>query len=309
MNHPKRVALVEVGPRDGLQNEAKPVPVEAKVALIDALSAAGHSAVEAGSFVSPKWVPQMANTDEVMARIKRKPGVGYPVLVPNKQGMNGAVEASASEIAIFTAASEAFCRKNTNCSIDESFERFAPVMEAAQKHGMKVRGYVSTVIACPMTAKSRRPRSPRSRSGCSGMGCYEVSLGDTIGVGTPGECVAMIDAVAEKVPREKLAAHFHDTYGQSLANILAVMERGIAVFDTSVAGLGGCPYAKGASGNVGTEDVIYLMNGLGIEHGVDLDAIAGAGREICAALGREPASKVAQALEGEGSVGRTGSPG
>jgi hydroxymethylglutaryl-CoA lyase len=278
MDHPKRVRLVEVGPRDGLQNEARPVPVEAKVALIDALSAAGHSAVEAGSFVSPKWVPQMANTDEVM-------------------GMNGAIEAKCEEIAIFTAASEAFCRKNTNCSIDESFARFEPVMEAARRHGMKVRGYVSTVIACPYDGKVAPAKVAEVSERLFRMGCYEVSLGDTIGVGTPGECIAMIDAVAEKVPREKLAAHFHDTYGQSLANILAVMERGIAVFDTAVAGLGGCPYAKGASGNVGTEDVIYLMNGLGIEHGVDLDAIARAGRDICVALGREPASKVAQALK------------
>ena len=297
MNFPQAVRLVEVGPRDGLQNESKPVPVDAKVALIDALSAAGHATVEAGSFVSPKWVPQMASTDEVMARIVRKPGVSYPVLVPNKQGMNGAVEAKCGEIAIFTAASEAFCRKNTNCSIDESFERFAPVMEAAQKHGMKVRGYVSTVLACTYDGKVAPAKVAEVSDRLFRMGCYEISLGDTIGVGTPGESVAMIDAVAEKVPREKIAAHFHDTYGQSLANILAVMERGIAVFDTAVAGLGGCPYAKGASGNVGTEDVIYLMNGLGIRHGVDLDAIAAAGREICMALGREPASKVAQALK------------
>jgi hydroxymethylglutaryl-CoA lyase len=297
MNYPKKVRLVEVGPRDGLQNEAKPVSVEAKVALIDALSAAGHSTVEAGSFVSPKWVPQMANTDRVMAEIKRKPGVGYPVLVPNKQGMNGAVEAHCEEIAVFTAASEAFCRKNTNCSIDESFERFAPVMEAAQRHGMKVRGYISTVIACPYSGKVAPEKVAELAERLFRIGCYEVSLGDTIGVGTPAECVAMVDAVAEKVPRESLAAHFHDTYGQSLANIMAVMERGIAVFDTAVAGLGGCPYAKGASGNVGTEDVIYLLNGLGIDHAVDLDAVARAGRAICAELGREPASKVAQALK------------
>ena len=302
MSYPKSVRLVEVGPRDGLQNEAKPVPVDAKVALIDALSAAGHVAVEAGSFVSPKWVPQMANTDEVMARIARKPGVSYPVLVPNKQGMNGAVEARCEEIAIFTAASEAFCRKNTNCSIDESFERFAPVLEAARKHGMRVRGYVSTVIACPYDGKVAPATVADVSERLFRMGCYEVSLGDTIGVGTPAECVAMIDAVAEKVPRDRIAAHFHDTWGQSLANIMAVMERGIAVFDTSVAGLGGCPYAKGASGNVGTEDVLYLLNGLGIAHGVDLDAVAAAGRAICVALGREPASKVAQALKAKAAA-------
>jgi hydroxymethylglutaryl-CoA lyase len=297
MNLPKRVRLVEVGPRDGLQNEAKPVPVDVKVELIDRLTAAGHTTVEAGSFVSPKWVPQMASTDEVMARIKRKPGVSYPVLVPNKLGMNGAIESKCEEVAVFTAASEAFCKANTNCTIDESFERFAPVIEAAQRHNIRVRGYVSVVAGCPYSGDV----DPRIVADVSErlfkMGCYEVSLGDSIGVGTPAKCVAMIDAVAERIPREKIAAHFHDTYGQSLANILAVMERGITVFDTAVGGLGGCPYAKGASGNVGTEDVLYLLNGLGIEHGVDLDAIAATGRFICDALGRQPASKVAQALK------------
>ena len=297
MDLPKRVRLVEVGPRDGLQNEAKPVPVEVKVELIDRLTAAGHTTVESGSFVSPKWVPQMASTDAVMAQIKRKPGVSYPVLVPNKQGMNGAIESRCEEVAVFTAASEAFCRKNTNCSIDESFERFAPVIEAAQKHGMRVRGYISTVIACPYAGDVAPDTVADLADRLLRMGCYEISLGDTIGVGTPAKCVAMVDAVAQRVPREKLAAHFHDTYGQSLANILAVMGRGITVFDTAVAGLGGCPYAKGASGNVGTEDVIYMLDGLGIAHGVDLDAIADTGRFICAALGREPASKVAQALK------------
>lgn len=297
MTLPAKVTIVEMGARDGLQNEAVSVSAATKIALIEKLADAGISRIEAGSFVSPKWVPQMANTETVMAEIQRKPGVSYPVLVPNKQGMNGAVEAHCGEIAIFTAASEAFCRKNTNCSIDESFERFAPVMEAALKHGMKVRGYVSTVIACPYDGKVAPSKVAEVSERLFKMGCYEVSLGDTIGVGTPAECVAMVEAVAGKMPREKMAAHFHDTYGQSLANIMAVMERGITVFDTAVAGLGGCPYAKGASGNVGTEDVIYLMNGLGIEHGVDLDAIAAAGRDICVALGREPASKVAQALK------------
>jgi hydroxymethylglutaryl-CoA lyase len=238
MRLPSRVRLVEVGPRDGLQNEAKPVPVDVKVALIDRLSAAGHVTVEAGSFVSPKWVPQMANTDEVMARIARKPGVSYPVLVPNKQGFNAALEAKVEEIAVFTAASESFCRKNTNCSIDESFERFAPVVEAAQKHGVRVRGYVSTVIACPYEGEIAPAAVAPIAERLLAMGCYEVSLGDTIGVGTPGRCVAMIDAVAARVPRQRIAAHFHDTYGQSLANILAVLERGITVYDTAVAGLG-----------------------------------------------------------------------
>lgn len=297
MNLPKRVRLVEVGPRDGLQNEAKPVPVDVKVELIDRLTAAGHTTVEAGSFVSAKWVPQMASTDEVMARIQRKPGVSYPVLVPNKLGMNGAIEAKCEEVAVFTAASEAFCKANTNCTIDESFERFAPVIEAAQRHNIRVRGYISVVAGCPYSGDV----DPRIVADVSErlfrMGCYEVSLGDSIGVGTPAKCVAMIDAVAERMPREKIAAHFHDTYGQSLANIMAVMERGITVFDTAVGGLGGCPYAKGASGNVGTEDVLYLLNGLGIEHGVDLDAIAATGRFICEALGRQPASKVAQAMK------------
>jgi hydroxymethylglutaryl-CoA lyase len=232
-----------------------------------------------------------------MAKIARKPGVSYPVLVPNKQGMNGAIEAGCAEVAVFTAASEAFCRKNTNCSIDESFERFAPVVEAAQKHGIRVRGYISTVIACPYGGEVAPADVADIAARLFHMGCYEISLGDTIGVGTPAKCVAMVDAVAERVPHDRLAAHFHDTYGQSLANILAVMERGITVFDTAVAGLGGCPYAKGASGNVGTEDVVYMLNGLGVAHGVDLDAVAETGRFICAALGREPASKVAQALK------------
>ncbi|MBM3621840.1 MAG: hydroxymethylglutaryl-CoA lyase [Alphaproteobacteria bacterium] len=297
MNLPKRVRLVEVGPRDGLQNEAKPVPVDVKVELIDRLTAAGHTTVEAGSFVSPKWVPQMASTDEVMTRIKRKPGVSYPVLVPNKLGMNGAIESKCEEVAVFTAASEAFCKANTNCTIDESFERFAPVIEAAQRHNIRVRGYVSVVAGCPYSGDVDPKIVADVSERLFRMGCYEVSLGDSIGVGTPAKCVAMIDAVAQRMPREKIAAHFHDTYGQSLANILAVMERGITVFDTAVGGLGGCPYAKGASGNVGTEDVLYLLNGLGIEHGVDLDAIAATGRFICEALGRQPASKVAQALK------------
>ncbi len=293
---PSKVRLVEVGPRDGLQNEAKPVPVEVKVELIDRLTDAGHVTVEAGSFVSPKWVPQMASTDEVMAKIRRQPGVSYPVLVPNKQGFNAALEAKVEEIAVFAAASESFSRKNINCSIAESLERFAPVMEAARHHGIKVRGYISTVVGCPYEGDVAPQAVADLAAKLLAMGCYEISLGDTIGVGTPGKCVAMVDAVAAVVPREKIAVHFHDTYGQALANILACMERGITVMDTAVAGLGGCPYAKGASGNVGTEDVIYMLNGLGIDHGVDLDRIAATGRFITAALGRQPASKVAQAL-------------
>src|SRR5258708_30479540 len=257
MNYPERVRVVGGGPPDGLQNEAKPVSVDAKVALIDALSAAGDSAIEAGSFVSPKWVPQMANTDQVMARIRRKSGVGYPVLVPNKQGMNGAIEAKCEEIAIFTAASEAFSRKNTNCSIDESFERFPPVMEAAQKHGMKVRGYVSIVIACPYDGKVAPAKVAEVSERLFRMGCYDGSLGDTSGGGTPAECVAMIDAVAEKVPREKLAAHFHDTYGQSLANIMAEVGGGIAVVDTARPGPAALPPPERRAGGVGTRGVVF----------------------------------------------------
>jgi hydroxymethylglutaryl-CoA lyase len=293
---PKRVRLVEVGPRDGLQNEAKPVPVEVKVELIDRLTDAGHVTVEAGSFVSPKWVPQMASTDEVMARIRRKPGVSYPVLVPNKQGFNAALQAKVEEIAVFAAASESFSRKNINCSIAESLERFAPVMEAAKHHNIEVRGYISTVVGCPYEGDVAPQAVADIAAKLLAMGCYEISLGDTIGVGTPGKCVAMVEAVAAVVPREKIAVHLHDTYGQALANILACMERGITVMDSAVAGLGGCPYAKGASGNVGTEDVLYMLNGLGIEHGVDIEKIAATGRFITAALGRQPASKVAQAM-------------
>jgi hydroxymethylglutaryl-CoA lyase len=293
---PKRVRLVEVGPRDGLQNEARPVPVEVKVELINRLTDAGHVTVEAGSFVSPKWVPQMASTDEVMAKIRRKPGVSYPVLVPNKQGFNAALEAKVEEIAVFAAASESFSRKNINCSIAESLERFAPVVEAARHHNIKVRGYVSTVVGCPYEGDIAPQAVAEVAAKLLAMGCYEISLGETIGVATPGKCVAMVEAVAAVVPREKIAVHFHDTYGQALANILACMERGITVMDSAVAGLGGCPYAKGASGNVGTEDVLYMLNGLGIEHGVDIEKIAETGRVITAALGRQPASKVAQAM-------------
>lgn len=296
MAMPKKVRIVEVGPRDGLQNEAKPVPVEVKVELIDRLTDAGHVTVEAGSFVSPKWIPQMANTDQVMARIKRRPGVSYPVLVPNKQGFNAAVEAKCEEVAVFAAASESFSRKNINCSVAESLERFAPVLEAARQHNIRVRGYVSTVVGCPYEGDIAPAAVADLAQKMFAMGCYEISLGDTIGVGTPAKCVAMVEAVAAKVPREKLAVHFHDTYGQALANILAVMDHGITVMDTAVAGLGGCPYAKGASGNVGTEDVVYMLNGLGIEHGVDLAKLAATGRFITQALGRQPASKVSQAL-------------
>jgi hydroxymethylglutaryl-CoA lyase len=293
---PREVRLVEVGPRDGLQNEAQIVPAATKVALIEKLVAAGLKTVEAGSFVSPKWVPQMADTADVLAALPRRDDVSFPVLVPNMKGFEAALAAKVREIAIFGAASESFSRRNINCSIAESLDRFAPVAEAAHRHGIRVRGYVSTVVDCPYEG----PIAPAAVAAVAGrllaMGCYEVSLGDTIGTGTPGRVQAMLEAVAEAVPVGQLGVHFHDTYGQALANIYASLEKGVAVVDSSVAGLGGCPYAKGASGNVASEDVVYLLDGLGIATGVDLARLAAAGRFISDALGRPPASKVAQAL-------------
>ncbi len=296
MRVPPRVRMVEVGPRDGLQNEPKPVDAATKIALIEKLADAGLTVVEAGSFVSPKWVPQMADTDRVMAGLRRKKGVSYPVLVPNLKGLEGAIAAGADEIAIFGAASESFSRRNINCSIAESLERFAPVAEAALARGMRVRGYVSCVLGCPYEGAIAPAAVASVAAKLAAMGCYEVSLGDTIGTGTPAAAQAMVEAVAAAVPRERLAVHFHDTYGQALANILACLESGIAVVDSAVAGLGGCPYAKGASGNVASEDVRYMLGGMGIATGVDLDALAAAGRFICAALGRTPTGRVAQAL-------------
>ncbi|MCA0451895.1 MAG: hydroxymethylglutaryl-CoA lyase [Proteobacteria bacterium] len=292
---PKRVKLVEVGPRDGLQNEKTPIDAATKIALIDLLSASGLSAIEAGAFVSPKWVPQMADTDKVMAGIKRKPGVSYPVLVPNLQGLDAAMKADVSEIAIFGAASESFSRKNINCSIAESLERFRPVAAKAIAEGMKVRGYISCVLGCPYEGAVAVSAVADVAAQLRAMGCYEVSLGDTIGIGTPAKARAMVEAVAAVVPRERLAVHFHDTWGQALANILACLEAGIATVDSAVAGLGGCPYAKGASGNVASEDVIYMLDGLGIETGVDFAVLAAAGRFISDKLGRPPGSKAAQA--------------
>ncbi|GAB3128236.1 hydroxymethylglutaryl-CoA lyase [Novispirillum itersonii] len=297
MNLPARVKIVDVGPRDGLQNEKGVVPTEAKVALIAALADAGLPVVESGSFVSPKWVPQMADTPEVLARIPRKAGVSYPVLVPNLKGLDAAEAAvGVEEIAIFGAASETFSQKNINCSIAESLDRFAPVMERAKARGWRVRGYVSCVLGCPYEGDIAPQKVAEVAAALYRMGCYEVSLGDTIGTGTPLKARRMIEAVAAEVPLEQLAAHFHDTWGQALANLLAVLEMGVSVIDSSVAGLGGCPYAKGASGNVATEDVVYLLNGLGIETGVDLDALARAGWAISSVLGRTPGSKVSQAL-------------
>lgn len=296
MRLPAEVRMVEVGPRDGLQNEATSVSAAVKIALIERLVDAGLRAVEAGAFVSPKWIPQMADSAEVLAGLERKPGVRYPVLVPNMKGYEAARSAGAEEIAIFAAASETFSQRNTNCSIAESFDRFAPVVAAAKRNGVAVRGYVSCVVDCPYEGTIAPAAVASVAHRLLDLGCYEVSLGETIGTATPARVQAMLSVVMEVVPREKLAVHLHDTYGQALANLMAALDFGIAVADSSVAGLGGCPYAKGASGNVASEDVLYLLNGLGIRTGVDLAKLAAVGRFICAELGREPASKVARAL-------------
>jgi hydroxymethylglutaryl-CoA lyase len=292
---PSFVRIVDVGPRDGLQNEKEIVPTAIKVELIEKLAEAGIPSVEAGSFVSPKWVPQMADSAEVLKAIRRRAGVDYPVLTPNLQGFERAIEAGAEEVAIFGAASEAFSQKNINCSIAESLDRFTPVMAAAQAKGVKVRGYVSCVLGCPYEGEIAPSKVAEVAGRLFAMGCYEISLGDTIGAGTPGKAQAMIEAVTATLPVAKLAAHFHDTYGQALANIYAVLEKGVAVIDASVAGLGGCPYAKGASGNVATEDVIYMLIGLGVKSGVDLDRLIAAGNFISQALNRPSGSKVARA--------------
>ena len=296
MKYPKRVKMVEVGPRDGLQNEPASVPAEVKVALIDRLSDAGFQVVEAGSFVSPKWVPQMADTAEVMARIRRKPGVTYPVLVPNMKGLEAAIAAKATEVAGFAAATEAFSNRNTNCTIAESMQRQAEVCGAALGAGLRVRGYISVVLGCPYEGEVKPEAVADVAQQLFDMGCYEISLGDTIGTGTPAKAQRMIETVAKKIPVEKLAGHFHDTYGQALANILAVMEMGVASFDSSVAGLGGCPYAKGATGNVASEDVLYMLGGLGIETGVDMAKLLDAAEFICAKLKRPTVSRAGRAL-------------
>ena len=299
MAFPKQVRLVEMSPRDGLQNEPGPVIATAiKTGLIDRLADCGLTHIEAASFVSPKWVPQMGDAAEVMAGIHRKPGVCYSALTPNLKGFENALAAGVDEVAVFGAASESFTRKNINCSIAESLERFAPVVEAARNHGIPVRGYVSTVMGCPYEGDIAPAKVAEVARALYDMGCHEISLGDTIGVGTPLKAKRMLDAVAAHVPVEKLAAHFHDTYGQALANLYAVLEDGVAVIDASVAGLGACPYAKGASGNVATEDVLYLLNGLGINTGVDLNKLVATGHWICQQLGRHNGSKVGQALGG-----------
>ena len=293
---PSYVRVTEVGPRDGLQNESGVVATGTKIALIESLVAAGVQSIEAGSFVSPKWVPQMADTAAVLAGLRRVPGVNYSVLVPNLQGFAAAAAAGVEEIAVFGAASESFSRRNINCSIAESLDRFRPVAAAAAARGQRVRGYVSCVLGCPYEGRIAPDAVAEVAAALWAMGCYEISLGDTIGVGTPAAARSMLEAVARRVPLERLALHFHDTYGQALANILACLELGVASLDSAVAGLGGCPYAKGATGNVATEDVVYMLHGMGIRTGIDLAAAAAAGRMISAALGRAPASKVAQVL-------------
>ena len=291
-----KVRIVEMGPRDGLQNEPREVPTAVKVELIERLADAGLPAVEATAFVSPKWVPQMADHTEVLERIRRKPGVAYPVLTPNLKGFESARAAGATEVAIFGAASEAFSQKNINCSIAESLDRFRPIVSESKKYDIRVRGYVSCVLGCPYEGEVKPERVADVAGALFDMGCYEISLGDTIGVGTPAKTKMMIDACSERVPVVKLAGHYHDTYGQALANTYASLELGVRTFDASVAGLGGCPYAKGASGNVATEDVVYMLHGLGMQTGIDLEALVGIGAWISKMLGRDYGSKAGKAL-------------
>ncbi|CUA83041.1 hydroxymethylglutaryl-CoA lyase [Pseudidiomarina woesei] len=295
MTLPQQVKIVEVGPRDGLQNETA-VPVEAKIALVNALAKAGLSYIETGAFVSPKWVPQMADSAEVFAGIDRQAGITYAALTPNLKGFEAAMQAQATEVAIFGAASEAFSQKNINCSIAESLERFAPVIEAAKAQNIKVRGYVSCVLGCPYQGDVSLSDVAYVAETLWTMGCYEVSLGDTIGVGTPLHAQRMLGAVAERVPMQHLALHFHNTYGQALANIASCLPMGVATIDSAVAGLGGCPYAKGASGNVATEDVVYMLHGMGIETGINLNNLVQAGADICRHLAHGPRSNVAHAM-------------
>ncbi|MCR9771816.1 hydroxymethylglutaryl-CoA lyase [Vibrio harveyi] len=296
MNLPNKVNIVEVGARDGLQNES-PVSTQAKIRLIDLLSDTGLPHIEAGSFVSPKWVPQMADSLDVMKKITRRHNVTYSALTPNVQGFEQALKAGANQVAIFTSSSEGFCQHNINCSIADSLTRFEPVMELAAKHNIPVRGYLSCVADCPYDGPTKPEQVARVANLLMELGCYEVSLGDTIGTGTPIRIAKMLEAVQVKVPTNKLAVHFHDTWGQALANIYQALTMGINTIDSSVAGLGGCPYAHGASGNVATEDVLYLCQGLGIETGVDLELLAKAGWMISEELNRQPISKVSMALK------------
>ena len=293
---PAQVRIVEVSPRDGLQNEQAPVPTAVKIELIDRLAACGLPVVEATSFVSARWVPQLADGAAVLAGIHRLAGVRYPVLVPNLRGYAAARAAGADDIAVFTAASEAFNRKNINASIDESLERYLPVLEQARAEGVRVRGYVSTVLGCPYQGPVPLADVVRVAARLHALGCTEISLGDTIGIGTPLQARAMLRAVAGEVPLAALAVHFHDTYGQALANILACLEEGVGVVDSAVAGTGGCPYARGATGNVASEDVVYMLHGMGIATGVDLPALIAAGQWLSGQLGRATASRVARAM-------------
>lgn len=290
------VKLVEVGPRDGLQNEKAEVTTDQKIQLIDMLGAAGLTAIEAGSFVSPKWVPKMADSGEVFDKMTKRDGVSYPVLTPNMKGLDAALSHGAAEIAIFGAASEAFSQKNINCSIEESLDRFVPLAEKALAEGIRVRGYVSCVLGCPYEGEVDPALVADVSARLDAMGCYEISLGDTIGTGTPLKTRALIEAVAAVVPVERLAGHFHDTYGQGVANIWAAYQVGVRVFDASVAGLGGCPYAKGATGNVATEDVVYSLSRSGVETGVDMDRLLDAVAFAAEMVGRPPASRAGRAL-------------
>ncbi|GAA0404856.1 hydroxymethylglutaryl-CoA lyase [Cocleimonas flava] len=292
MSLPSKVKIVEVGARDGLQNESTPVSVDVKISLIEKLADAGLPVVEAASFVSPKWVPQMAGSVDVFKGIKQKANVNYPGLVPNIRGLESALESGVKEIAVFAAASESFTQKNINCSIEESINRYTEVIEKALENDLKVRGYVSCTLGCPYEGEIASEKVAEVSKRLSDLGCYEISLGDTIGTGTPIKAKQMIETVAKHIPMPQLAAHFHDTYGQALANLFAVLQLGVSTIDSSVSGLGGCPYAKGATGNVATEDVIYMLNGMGIETGVDLDKLLEAGRFISDQLGRKPNSNV-----------------
>jgi hydroxymethylglutaryl-CoA lyase len=296
MNLPKKVRIVEVGPRDGLQNEKQAIPTAAKIQLIENLVDAGLTYIEAGSFVNPKWVPQMADSGEVFSGITRKPDVTYAALTPNLQGYERALAVNANEVAIFAAASEAFSQKNINCSISASIQRFEALINAAKAQQIPVRGYISCVAGCPYSGAVDVQTVASIAKELLAMGCYEISLGDTIGVGTAGQIKHLLETLTRDIPIEKIAAHMHDTYGQALTNIYAALEMGVSVVDSSVAGLGGCPYAAGATGNVATEDVIYLLNGLGIEHGIDLDKLIDAGNTISAVLNKPSNSKVAQAF-------------
>ena len=293
---PQQVKIVEVGPRDGLQNESKPITLQDKITLVNKLSETGLRYIETGSFVSPRWVPQMANSDKVFAGIKRHPSITYAALTPNLKGLERAIDAKVDEVAVFVAASEQFSQKNTHCSIAESLERIQPIMAEAKQAGLRVRGYISCVLGCPYEGEVEKNIVAKLAKSLIQLGCYEVSLGDTIGVGTAGKAQQLIHHIKKDVAVEQLAVHYHDTYGQALANIYASLELGVSTIDSSIAGLGGCPYAPGASGNVATEDLVYLLQGLEVESGVDLNKLIGAGQEICQALGRKTQSKVAAAL-------------